>query len=46
MRGVVKSVEPFTFDRIDGGWFGTRIQWDAKDVLARSAQRYIAALEG
>ena len=33
-------------DRIYGGWFGTRIQRDAKEVLARSAQRYIAALEG
>jgi glyoxylase-like metal-dependent hydrolase (beta-lactamase superfamily II) len=46
VRSVVKSVESFAFDRIYGGWFGTRIQRDAKDVLARSAQRYIAALEG
>ena len=46
VRSVVKSVESFAFDRIYGGWTGTRIERDAKDVLARSAKRYIAALEG
>ncbi len=46
VRGVVRSVESFAFDRIYGGWSWTRIEQDAKDVLARSAQRYIAALEG
>lgn len=45
VRSVVKSVEPFAFDRIHGGWWGTRVERDAKEVLARSAQRYIAALE-
>lgn len=46
VRGVVASVEPFVFDRICGGWFGRRISRDAKAVLARSAARYLRALEG
>ena len=42
---MAKSVEPFVFDRIHGGWVGTRIERDAKDVFARSVQRYLRALE-
>ncbi len=41
---VVKSIEPFSFDRIYGGWFWTRIERDAKSVVARSAERYLHAL--
>ncbi len=39
---VVKSVEPFVFDRIYGGWH--RIGRDAKAVVARSTARYLHAL--
>ena len=41
---VVKSVEPFAFDRIYGGWFWTRIDRDAKQIVARSAERYVRRL--
>lgn len=45
VRRVAKSVEPFAFDRIHGGWFGTRVEHDAKNVLAGSVERYLRALE-
>ncbi len=41
---VVKSVEPYAFERIYGGWFWTRIEGDAKGAVARSAERYLRAL--
>ncbi len=39
-----KSVEPYAFERIYGGWFWTRIEGDAKGAVARSAERYLRAL--
>ncbi len=45
VRHLGKSLEPFLFDRIHGGWFRTRIERDAKDVFARSVRRYLRALE-
>ncbi len=42
---VVESVEPFAFDRIYGGWFWTRIEEDAKNIVAKSATRYVRRLE-
>ena len=44
VRPVVKSIKPFSFERIYGGWFWTGIERDAKAVVARSAQRYLHAL--
>ncbi len=41
---VVKSVEPYAFERIYGGWFWTRIEGDAKGAVASSAERHLRAL--
>lgn len=44
VRRIVDAVEPFPFEQIYGAWFGQNILKDAKQVLRRSADRYIAAI--
>ena len=44
VRRIVTAVEPFGFDQIYGAWFGQNILSEAKQVLHRSADRYIAAI--
>ena len=46
VRQIVQSVEPFSFDRIYGGWWDRVVSKDAKASVKRSADRYIAAMEG
>lgn len=46
VRGVVAAVEPFAYDRIYGAWWERVIAADAQAAVARSAERYIAAIEG
>jgi hypothetical protein len=46
VRGIVASVEPYRFDRIYGAWWGRVVAHDAKAAVARSAERYIAAIDG
>ncbi len=46
VRRIVAIVEPLRFDRLYGAWFGLVIDGDANAAVARSAQRYVAALEG
>ena len=46
VRRIVAAVEPFAFDRIYGAWWDRIVPTDAKAAVARSAARYIAALEG
>jgi hypothetical protein len=46
VRRIVAAVEPFPYDRIHGAWWGRIIARDAKAAVARSAERYIAAIEG
>ena len=46
VRQVVAAVEPFAYDRIYGAWWDRIISTRAKDAVARSAERYIAAIEG
>ncbi len=41
---IVAAVEPYPFDRIYGGWWGRVIPTGAKAAVARSAERYIAAI--
>jgi hypothetical protein len=41
---IVNSLEPFPFDRIYGGWFGSIVSHDAKAVVRRSAERYLQAI--
>jgi hypothetical protein len=38
-------VEPFAFDRIYGAWWDRVVAADAKAAVARSAQRYVAAIQ-
>jgi glyoxylase-like metal-dependent hydrolase (beta-lactamase superfamily II) len=46
IRGIVKSIEPYQFDRIYGGWWDSIVPTDAKGVVNRSADRYIKAITG
>ena len=46
VRRIVEGLEPWEFDRIYGGWWGKVVERDAKDAVRRSAERYIAAVEG
>jgi hypothetical protein len=41
---IVRSVEPFAFDRIYGGWWEAILPADAKAAVKRSAERYIQAI--
>jgi glyoxylase-like metal-dependent hydrolase (beta-lactamase superfamily II) len=41
---IVRSVEPFAFDRIYGAWWERVVASDAKAAVRRSAQRYRRAI--
>lgn len=44
VRQVVARLEPFAFDRIYGAFAEQRIETHAKEIVRRSAERYIAAV--
>jgi len=46
VRTIVDRVDPFPFDRIYGGWWGRVVLTDGPGAVRRSADRYIARLEG
>jgi hypothetical protein len=46
IRAIVRRVEPFTFDRVYGGWWGRVVVSDGPGAVRRSADRYIARLHG
>ena len=46
VRRIVSAVDPYQFDRIYGAFRGRIIATDAKASVARSAERYIKAIEG
>lgn len=46
VRRVVAAVEPYEFDRIYGAWWERVVMADAKQAVRRSAERYLAAIEG
>jgi glyoxylase-like metal-dependent hydrolase (beta-lactamase superfamily II) len=46
VRRIVEAVRPYTFDRIYGGWWEPVIRADARAILERSADRYVAWLRG
>jgi len=46
VEGIAASLAPFPFDRIYGHFFDRVIATGAKDVLARSVARYLAAIAG
>ena len=41
VRGIVDAIEPYSFGRIYGGWWGTIVAEDAKEAVRRSAERYV-----
>src|SRR5437899_1842984 len=41
---ILKTLEPFSFDRIYGGWWKANVPADAKAAVARSAERYLRAI--
>jgi hypothetical protein len=43
---ITDILEPWPFEAIYGGWWDRIIPSDAKAVLSRSAQRYVAAIAG
>jgi hypothetical protein len=46
IRRVTGAVEPFAFRRIHGAWWGAVIEDGGKDAIRRTAERYVAAIEG
>jgi hypothetical protein len=46
VHGIVEAVEPFTFDRIYGAWPDSVVQSNARESVARSADRYVRAIQG
>jgi glyoxylase-like metal-dependent hydrolase (beta-lactamase superfamily II) len=46
VRRVVDALHPFAFGRIYAGWWEPAIRRDAKNVLIRSADRYVQFLRG
>ena len=45
VRRIAEAVSPYPFDRIYGAWWDRVVPQDGKAAVARSAERYIAALE-
>ncbi|MBI5029601.1 MAG: MBL fold metallo-hydrolase [Chloroflexi bacterium] len=45
VKGIVRAVEPFQYDRIYGGWLDSVVQQNAKAGVQFSAERYIRAIE-
>jgi glyoxylase-like metal-dependent hydrolase (beta-lactamase superfamily II) len=41
---ILESIKPFSFDRIYGGWWSANVLSDAKGGVARSAERYLRAI--
>lgn len=46
VRRIVEAVEPFAFDRLYSAWPGKAVTEDAKNAVRRSAERYIAHIQG
>jgi glyoxylase-like metal-dependent hydrolase (beta-lactamase superfamily II) len=46
VRRLVDALEPFPFERIVGAWWDRVVPRDGKEIVRRSAQRYIRAIRG
>jgi hypothetical protein len=46
VEGIVRAAEPFAYDRLYGAWWDLWVGSGAKDVVARSAERYVRAIGG
>ncbi len=45
IRRIARALEPYAFERIYGAWWDRVVPQDGKGAVARSAARYIAAIE-
>lgn len=45
IRRILKAIEPYPYDRIYSAWFGRVLAADARAAVARSAERYLRAIE-
>jgi hypothetical protein len=43
---ILETLEPFSFDQIYGGWWKANVTAEAKAAVARSAERYLRAING
>jgi len=41
IRRIVRAVQPYSFDRIYGGWWDRVTSTGGKDAVERSARRYL-----
>lgn len=46
VRRIVDAVAPYAYERIYGAWWDLHVESDAKAVVARSAARYLTAIQG
>jgi glyoxylase-like metal-dependent hydrolase (beta-lactamase superfamily II) len=46
VRAIAAALEPFPFERIYGAWWDRIVRADGSGVVARSAERYVRALDG
>jgi len=44
LRRIVAALEPFAFSKLYGAWPNFVVQENAKEVVHRSAERYLRAL--
>jgi hypothetical protein len=46
VKQIVRAVEPFSFDRVYGAFWDMVIEGDGKEIVRRSAERYLRAIGG
>lgn len=44
VNNILKAVEPFEFDKIYGGWTGSKVVGNAKEKVKISAERYVNSI--
>jgi glyoxylase-like metal-dependent hydrolase (beta-lactamase superfamily II) len=45
IRRILERIEPFQFEQIYGAWWGANVLCNAKAAVARSAERYLQAIQ-
>jgi hypothetical protein len=45
VQGIARALEPYPFETIHGAWWGRVVERDGSAVVARSAERYVRAVE-
>jgi glyoxylase-like metal-dependent hydrolase (beta-lactamase superfamily II) len=46
VESIRRALEPYPFEVIYGAWWGTIVRRDGKEIVRRSAERYVRALAG